>query len=65
MLVIMYSLYLSMRIIIKPEEIPDVKWPFINLKDEKGRNVNMLCIRGHMKAHEKEQFLEYYNKGIK
>lgn len=65
MLVIIYSLYLSMRIIIKPEEIPDVKWPFINLKDEKGRNVNMLCIRGHMKAHEKEQFLEYYNKGIK
>ena len=53
------------RVIIYPEDIPDVKWPFINLKDEKGKNVNMLCIRGHMKPHEKVKFLEYYNKGIK
>lgn len=52
-------------VVIDPKDIPDVKWPFINLKDEKGNNINMLCIRGHMNAEQKKLFLEYYNKGIK
>lgn len=50
---------------INPEDIPDVKWPFINLKDEKGKNINMLCVRGHMDSKQKKQFLKYYNRGIK
>ena len=28
------------------KDIPDVKWPFINLKDENDKNINMLGIRG-------------------
>jgi hypothetical protein len=64
LLIIIYALYLSIRI-IKQDETPDVKWPFLNLKDENGQNINILCIRGHMKDDEKKQFLEYYNKGIK
>jgi len=48
-------------------DIPDVKWPFINLKDENGKNINMLCIRGYLEhnADNTKQFLEYINKGIK
>jgi len=46
--------------------IPDVKWPYINLKDENDKNINMLCIRGYLITNEeKEQFLDYINKGIK
>ena len=47
-------------------DIPDVKWPYINLKDENGKNINMLCIRGYLITEkEKKQFLDYINKGIK
>ena len=28
--------------------IPDVDWPFLNLKDENGKNINMLAIRGYL-----------------
>ena len=44
-------------------DIPDVKWPFINLKDENGKNINMLCIRGYLEhnADNTKQFLEYIN----
>ena len=49
------------------KDIPDVKWPFINLKDENGKNINMLCIRAYIKnnSDDAKQFLEYINKGIK
>ena len=50
----------------KDIDIPDVKWPFINLKDENGKNINMLCIRAYLESDEnKEKLLEYINKGIK
>lgn len=51
---------------IKPDDIPDVEWPFINLKDENGKNINMLCIRAYLDDDEKKnEFLKYINKGIK
>ena len=47
-------------------KIPDVKWPYINLKNEKNENINMLCIRAYLTTNEeKDEFLEYYNSGIK
>lgn len=51
-------------------EIPDVKWPFINIKDENDKNINMLCIRGpfHSDNNEKENiklFKKYIKQGIK
>ena len=48
--IISFVIYIIDRniILINPDDIPDVKWPFINLKDENGKNINMLCIRGHM-----------------
>lgn len=51
---------------IGSDDIPDVAWPFLNLKDENGRNINMLVIRGYLDddKHTK-QFLEYINRGIK
>lgn len=46
-------------------KIPDVKWPFLNLKNEKNENVNILVIRGFLDTPElKKQFLDYYNQGI-
>lgn len=46
--------------------IPDVKGPFINLKDENGKNINMLCIRSPLDNDDKKnEFLKYVNKGIK
>src|SRR6056300_178485 len=48
-------------------EVPDVKWPFLNLKDENNKNVNMLVIRGYLE-HDGEyskQFIDYLNQGIK
>lgn len=52
---------------IKSEDIPDVKWPFINLKDENNKNINMLCVRAYIEHNSEnaKQFLEYINKGIK
>ena len=52
---------------IKSEDIPDVEWPFINLKDENGKNINMLCVRGYIEYNGEtaEKLLEYINKGIK
>ena len=49
------------------DEVPDVEWPFLNLKDENGRNINMLVIRGYLEYNRKntKQFLEYLNRGIK
>jgi glycosyltransferase involved in cell wall biosynthesis len=64
-IVVLFYLFNKYFSKINPEDIPDVKWPFINLKDEKGKNINMLCVRGHMTKDEKKKFLEYYKKGIK
>jgi len=52
---------------IKSEDIPDVEWPFINLKDGNGKNINMLCVRGYIVYNGEiaEKLLEYINKGIK
>ena len=55
---------------IDSDNIPDVKWPFINLKDENDNNINMLCIRGPFNSDENkkenlELFKKYLSKGIK
>ena len=51
---------------IKPEDIPDVNYPFFNLKDENDKNINMLCVGGYLDNDEKKnEFLKYINKGIK
>ena len=48
------------------KEIPNVKWPFINLRDENGKNVNMLCIRGPIIDYkDKVFFRDTLNKGVK
>ena len=48
-------------------DVPDVKWPFLNLKDEKGNNVNMLVIRANLEYGSEHyyQFKKYYDQGIK
>jgi hypothetical protein len=48
-------------------EVPDVKWPFLNLKDENNKNVNMLVIRGYLENNGdySKQFIDYLNQGIK
>ena len=38
MLILRYNKY------IETGEVPDVEWPFLNLKDENGKNINMLVI---------------------
>ena len=47
--------------------IPDVDWPFLNLKDENGKNINMLAIRGYLEydGENSKQFLKYLDQGIK
>ena len=52
---------------IETGEVPDVKWPFLNLKDENGKNVNMLVIRGYLEynGENTKQFIKYLNQGIK
>lgn len=45
--------------------VPDVKWPFLNLKDENNKNINVLVIRAFLDTPElKKQFLQYYHSGI-
>lgn len=56
--------------IIDTNNVPDVKWPFINLKDENNKNINMLCIRGPFNSDEHEKkniklFKKYLDSGIK
>ena len=50
----------------KKKTIPDVKWPFINLKDENNNNINLLCVRSYLDNEEDmNTFLDYINKGYK
>lgn len=57
-------LYLLMRIYriiklhLKFKDIPDVKWPFINIKDENNKNLNLLCIRGYLEHKKDKDFFE-------
>lgn len=52
---------------LRTGKVPDVKWPFLNLKDEKGENINMLVIRGYLEydGENTKQFMKYLNQGIK
>jgi len=52
---------------IETGEVPDVGWPFLNLKDENGKNVNMLVVRGYLEhdGENTKKFIEYLNQGIK
>jgi len=50
---------------IKPQDIPDVKWPFLNLLDKNGKKINMLCVRGPIGEKEKPIFQRYLDRGIK
>jgi len=63
-LMILILLYIYDRIFY-PEDVPDVDFPFINLKDENDKNLNILCIKAHLTENEKIQFLKYIKKGIK
>ena len=49
---------------IKPKDIPDVKWPFINLQDENGKNINILGVCAHLDDNNKKDFLKYIDNGI-
>lgn len=49
---------------IKINDIPNVKWPFINLKDENNNNINILGITAHMEEKYKPIFLKYIQMGI-
>ena len=67
-IIIIFVLYLCKSTNLKLNKIiiPDVKWPYINLKDENGKNMNILCIRGYLTTNsEKQLFLDYVNQGIK
>tara|TARA_B110001469_G_C9644871_1_gene325514 strand:- start:2865 stop:3917 length:1053 start_codon:yes stop_codon:yes gene_type:complete len=46
----------SIQVKIDINNIPDVKWPFINLKDENKKNLNILCIRGPIEKKKDEIF---------
>lgn len=48
-------------------EVPDVDWPFLNLKDENGNNINMLVVRGYLEhnGENTRKFIDYINQGIK
>jgi len=64
-LLLIFNYYSSSEIVI-----PDVKWPFINLKDENDNNINMLCIRGPFSSDEHKKknikrFKKYLKQGIK
>jgi len=52
---------------IETGEAPDVEWPFLNLKDENGKNINMLVVRGYLEhnGENAKKFIEYLNQGIK
>ena len=65
--IIFFYFFLKIKKIKKDNRgIPDVKWPFINLKDQDGKNINMLGVKAYLETDEnKEKFLEYIDKGIK
>ena len=50
---------------IDPQNIPNVKWPFINIQDENGENLNILCLRGPLEDTKDIKFFKQcLNKGI-
>ena len=57
----LYTIYevFTIRDIFNLSIIPDVNWPFINLIDENGMKVNMLCLRG---PFEKEKDIKLFRK---
>jgi len=64
LIILLYILYLyilnSKK--INEKDIPKVKWPFINLQDENGENINMLCVRGPI---ENKEDIDFFNKSLK
>jgi len=47
-------------------KVPKIKWPFLNLENEKGENINILVIRAYLDSKEmRKKFLELYEKGWK
>ena len=71
LIILLYIIYLLYLYILNNKkndkiDIPKVKWPFINLQDENGENINMLCIRGPIdKKEDKDFFNKSLKKGIK
>jgi hypothetical protein len=42
------------------QEIVDLKWPFINILDEKGKKINIVCLRGPLEQEkDKDLFKEF------
>lgn len=49
---------------LQSSEIPEVKWPFLNLQNENNQRINVLVIRGYLDSDKKKQdFLDYVEKG--
>ena len=50
----------------EPNGTPNVKWPFINLKDETGKNINMLGVKAYIDNDEnRKAFLKHLKDGHK
>ena len=43
---------------LESKDIIDLKWPFLNIIDENGNKVDIVCIRGPL---EKKEDIEYFN----
>lgn len=51
---------------ITSDDIPDVKWPLINLLDENDKKINMIGVQAHMDSDEnRNKLLDIVNKDIK
>ena len=55
----LYWQYMGNTIIINPDDIPDVKWPFRNVRDDKGTKLNVILISAPFRTNED---VEAYNK---
>ncbi len=67
---ILMSLCCLVYIYKNKNTIPNVSWPFINLKDENYNNINVICIRGPFSSDKNKEkniklFKDYLKKGIK
>ena len=60
------DLYINNYETFNNQKVPNVKWPFLNLQDDKGNNINMLVLRAYVEDEKDKKFLiEQHNKGTK
>lgn len=70
MILYLVIIYLIIKLIFKflkkKIKYPDVKFPFINIKDENDKNLNILGVKGYLDTDENvNKFIEYLNSGMK